>query len=185
MLMRAFNTPSQEGVLVSAVTDDGNAALQGQIKPGDVVLSFNGQAVKDPRDLARKAAQASIGSDATLELYRNGGRQVIHVTIQAWPEANPDLAPSSPQKLGVELAVGRRDSGEADVVVASVDPTGTAAESGLQKGDIVLEVQQIPIADPAQALRVLEDQAAQKHPFAAVLVEHAQKRIWIPLALPD
>jgi serine protease Do len=37
--------------------------MDGQIKPADVVLSFNGQTVLDPRDLARKAARALIGSD--------------------------------------------------------------------------------------------------------------------------
>ena len=81
LLMRAFNTPGLEGALVSAVDDEDGTMLHGQISPGDMVLSFNGEKVLDPRDLARKAAQTPIGSDATLEIYRAGERKIVHVTI--------------------------------------------------------------------------------------------------------
>ncbi len=46
--------------------DDGDTMLNGKIKLGDVITTFNGEQVSDPRDLARKAAAAPIGSDAVL-----------------------------------------------------------------------------------------------------------------------
>ena len=186
LLMRAFNTPGLEGALVSAVDDEDGTMLHGQISPGDMVLSFNGEKVLDPRDLARKAAQTPIGSDATLEIYRAGERKIVHVTIQAWPEEKPDQPVGGPQlKIGMELALGQRKTGEPAVVVASVDPAGTAADSGILKGDIVLQVQQTLVSDSAQASRLLEEQLSQKSPFAAILIERDKRRIWVPIVLAD
>ena len=67
--------------------------MHGKIKPGDVILSFNGQTITDPRDLARKAAWAPIGSDAELDDQpQRRPRSVVHVTMHEWPERSADCA---------------------------------------------------------------------------------------------
>ena len=155
MLQQAFDAPDLQGALVSAVMDDGGVMLHGMINPGDVILTFDGQTVWDPRDLARKAARAPIGSDAALEIFRGGERKTVHVTIHAWPEGQPIvLRYDEHQKLGLDLVSARGESGNPNVTVASVDPNGTAAASGIQKGDIIVEVQQTPVSAPDQALRI-------------------------------
>jgi serine protease Do len=88
------------------------------------------------------------------------------------------------KSLGLELAAGRSDKNEPIVTVAAVDPAGTAADSGFQKDDIIVEVQQQSISEPDQALQILATQSAQKHRIAAVLVERDKKRTWMPLAVP-
>jgi serine protease Do len=182
MLARAISAPGLSGALVAAVQAGGDKMMRGQIKAGDIVLAFNGQAITDPRDLARKAAQAPIGSDAALEIFRDGQRSVVHVPIQAWPEGKqPQISDAGPQSLGLELAAGPRGG----VLVASVDPTGSAASSGVQKGDIIVQIQARPVSDPGQALRMLKALSPDKHGYAAVLVERAGQRTWIPLAVPD
>jgi serine protease Do len=185
MLHQALETPDLHGALISKVHDDEGTMMHGQIKSGDVILSFNGQKIVDPRDLARKAAWAPIGSDAAIEICRRGVREVVHVTIQEWPEDKPAAAMSDRRKsLGLELAAGRSDKNEPIVTVAAVDPAGTAADSGFQKDDIIVEVQQQSISEPDQALQILATQSAQKHRIAAVLVERDKKRTWMPLAVP-
>jgi len=167
MIQQAIGTPGLEGALVAALDNDGDKKMEGQIKPGDVILSFNGEKVWDPRDLARKAATAPVGSDAALLLSRGGVQQTVHVAIQAWPEEKSVLASTDnkvQQHLGLELTSESHDGGPMMVTVASVDPTGTAADSGIRKGDIVLQVQQTPISDPAQALRILWVQSFTQHP---------------------
>jgi serine protease Do len=160
--------------------------LHGKVKAGDVIMTFNGEKVWDPRDLARKAAQAPVGSDAVLEICRAGTHETVHVTIQEWPEANPVvLMDGSQRKLGLELASGRADNGQPAVMVASVDPTGTAADSGIQKGDIIVEVQQTAVSDPDATLRLFRAQSSQRHHFAAVLVNRDKKLSWMPLAVPE
>jgi serine protease Do len=186
MLKQALDTPGLQGALVSSVHDSGDAMLHGMVKAGDVILSFNGEQVWDPRDLARKAARAAIGSDAALEICRVGVHEVVHVKVQEWPEAKPIVLQENGQKLlGLQLASAQGDKGDPAVTVASIDPAGTAADSGIAKGDIIIEIQQTPVTDPDQAQRLFNAQSAMKHHFAAVLVEHDKKRSWIPLAVPD
>jgi serine protease Do len=186
MLKQALDAPDLQGALVTSVNDSEDKMLHGVIKPGDVITTFNGEKVWDPRDLARKAAQAPIGSDATLEICQVGMHQIVHVTIQEWPEGKPVVLKDDGQKsLGLDLVSAKGETGDSVVTVASVDPMGTAADSGIQKGDIILEVQQTPVSDPVQALRLFWVQSSQRHHFAAVLVEHDKKRSWMPLAVPD
>lgn len=184
MLQQALDAPVLTGALVSSVQDKDHKMLEGKIKPGDVILSFNGQKVWDPRDLARKAAQADIGSAAALELDRGGDRQTVQVKIHAWPEAKLPASGSAQQKLGLELASTEDENGQPRVTVAGVDSNGSAADSGIQKGDIVLEVQRTPVSEPDQALRIFRVQSFNKRAFAAVLVERDKKRSWIPMAVP-
>jgi serine protease Do len=186
MLEQALDTPDLEGALVTSVQDDSGTMLQGKIQADDVIRTFNGEKVLDPRDLARKAARAPIGSDVVLELYRSGASETAHVTIQAWPEAKPIvLNDDGPRTLGLELASGRGDNDKPIVTVASVDPNGSAADSGIQKGDIIVEVQQTVVSEPDQALRIFWAQSALKRHFAAVLVERDKKLSWMALAVPQ
>ena len=186
MLGRALETPDLRGALVTAVQDDSGAMLQGKIQSGDVIRTFGGEKVLDPRDLARKAARSPIGGDVAVELYRDGAMETADVTIQEWPETKPIVLDNDgPRTLGLQLASGMGEDGQPIVTVASVDPTGTAADSGIQKGDIIIEVQQTPVSEPDQAFRIFWAQSMLKHRFAAVLVEHEKKRFWMSLAVPE
>ncbi len=185
MLEQAFDAPSLDGALVSAVIKGDDPALEQKIRIGDIVLSINGQKVLDPRDLARKAAQAPIGSDAVLEIYRGGLTSTVHVTVQAWPQDETSVVQNNPQqKLGLDFALAKRDSGLPVTKVVSVDPNGSAADSGIQIGDIVIAVQQTPVTEPDEVLSLLSARALRQHPFAAGLVERGNKQTWIPISLP-
>jgi len=186
MLGQALGAPDRQGALVTAVHDDAGKMLQGKIKAGDIIRTFNGRPVLDPRDLARMAAKTPIGSDAVLERCRQGDIETVHVTIQAWPEAKPIvLTDDDRRNLGLDLVSAHAENGEPIVTVASVDPTGTAADSGIQKGDTILEVQQTPVSEADQALRLFWVQSSLKHRYAAVLVEHDKKHLWMSLAIPE
>jgi serine protease Do len=126
---------------MASVEDQGGTMLQGTIKGGDVIRKFNGQIVLDPRDLARQAVPTPAGSDVTLQICRGGIIQHVHVTMQAMPEAMPIvLGEDGSRVLGLELVSGQRDGGDKVAKVASVDPAGSAADSGIKQGDIILEV---------------------------------------------
>ena len=186
VLQQALDAPDLQGALVTSVQDKSGKVLQGKIQPGDVIQSFGGQKVLDPRDLARKAARSPIGSDVALELYRGGATETAHVTIHAWREAKPIVLDNDgPRTLGLELAAATNENGQPIVTVASVEPTGTAADSRIQKGDTIVEVQQTPVSEPDQVLRIFGVRSQLKYRFAAVLVEHDKKRFWMPLAVPE
>ena len=186
MLQQALGTPDLLGALVTSVQDQHGTMLQGKIKAGDMIRTFNGETVLDPRDLAREAVKTPIGSDAVLGIYRDGKIETVHVTMGAIPEASPIvLNDAGPQFLGLNLVSGQRGNGAPLVKVDSVDPTGTAAASGIQAGDVIVEVQQTPVSEPDQALRIFLDQSSLKHHFAAVLVQHDKKLAWMSLAIPN
>jgi serine protease Do len=71
------------------------------------------------------------------------------------------------------------------VTVVSVDPTGSVADSGIQKGDIIVQVQQTPVTEADQALRIFRARSSLGQRFAAVLVERANERFWLSLTVPD
>jgi membrane-associated protease RseP (regulator of RpoE activity) len=128
---------------------------------------------------------------ACLDLAVQHGVPVIlhrrnHGTLQVqrWPESKPALSERQ-RKVGVELASTPGENGQPVVTVASVDATGTAADSGIQKGDIIVEIQQTLVSDPDQAARLFWARSSQGHHFAAVLVERDKKFLWIPVAIPN
>ena len=185
MLKQALNAPDLQGALVSSVHDDDGKMMHDKIKPGDIIMSFNGEKVSDPRDLARKAATAPIGSDAALEISQDGVHETVHVKIHEWPQSKPVvLHDPANRKLGLQLASAPGDKGTSLVTVAAIDPMGTAANSGIQKGDVIVEVQQTPVSKPEQAMRLFEDQSETRHHYAAVLVRHDKKLSWMPLEVP-
>jgi serine protease Do len=186
MLQQAIGAPDLLGALVTSVQGDAGTMLQGKIRAGDIVRSFNGLPVLDPRDLARKAAMAPVGGDAVLQISRGGTMETEHVTIQEWPEVKPIvLNGDGRRELGLELVTRHEANGRSIVTVSSVDPTGTAADSGILKDDVIVQVQQTPVVDADQALRVFGAKSSLKHHFAAVLVNREGKFSWISLAVPD
>jgi serine protease Do len=181
LIHRAMNTPGLQGALVAAIEPGGDTMMRGQIKPGDVILAFNGETVLDPRDLARKEARTPIGSDAPLTIWRAGAQQVVFVKVQAWPEAAPpqisDLAPGT---LGLQFAAAPQGA----VAITTVDPAGSAADSGVEKGDVILQIDDTPVSSPDQAERALQALSADKRRFAALLVNRNNVHTWIPIAIP-
>ena len=186
MLQQALSAPDLQGALVTSIQDDDGQMLHGKLSPGDIIRTFNGETVWDPRDLARKAAMTPAGSKAVVGIYRAGETSSVEITIHSWPESVPPvLNNDAARTLGLELAPGKDDKGQSIVTVASVDANGTAAASGIQKGDVILEVQQTPVSEPDEALRVLWAQSLQQRSFAAVLVEHEKQRLWMSVAIPQ
>jgi serine protease Do len=118
-----------------------------------------------------------------LGICRSGQIMAVSVPILAFEQkpSSEQLPPPPPKTLGLQFAV---DGKAQNVSVAAIDPAGSAADSGLQPGDIILRVQQQRVSTPEQAQAALRSRAEAKQPYAAVLVQRDDKRTWIPIALP-
>jgi serine protease Do len=79
-LAQEVGAPNTSGALVSQMTRDSEAYDAG-LRPGDVIVSFNGQAVTDPSHLNRLVLDARIGSTATLVVLREGRRIEFRLPI--------------------------------------------------------------------------------------------------------
>jgi serine protease Do len=79
-LAREFGAPNTTGALVARIRQDSEAYESG-VRPGDVVVAFNGQPIADPSQFLRMVADARIGSTATVTVLRDGRKVEFRVPI--------------------------------------------------------------------------------------------------------
>jgi len=169
-----------EGALV-AEPQPGTPAMKAGIKSGDIISSVNDQPVKDSRDLARKIAGMPPGTSIKLGTLRNGQPKTLTVTLGELPNTparaesrqQPSERPNAPSEetgLGLSLAPARKvaGAGSQGVVVTQVDPGGHAADSGLDAGDVILEVGGKPVNTPTDVRNAVNE--ARGHAKHTVLL---------------
>src|SRR5512143_405155 len=137
------------GALVANVAPNSPAARAG-IKPGDLIVSVDGQAIEDPNAFDYRFATKPLGGNARLGVVRAGREQTVAVALQIAPEAPRDeivirsrspfsgvkIANLSPA-LADELQVRNVEEG---VVIVDVDSGSYASNLGFQRGDVIEEV---------------------------------------------
>jgi serine protease Do len=158
------------GALVAEVVANGPAANAG-VEAGDVIVSVNGEGVKDARDLARKIAGGDPNEEVKLGIFRERSERTVTLTLTEMPTDREkraglderDFSGKDIPRLGLSLApAGTKGSGERQgVVVTDVEPSGPAAERGFRTGDLILEVAGKEVAQPAEVGKALQDARAQ------------------------
>jgi Do/DeqQ family serine protease len=137
------------GALISNVLRDSPAAQAG-LKPGDLILSVDGQSVDDPNAFDYRFATKPLGGTAELGLLRAGREIKAKVALRTAPSSPRDeitirsRSPFSGAKvanlspaLADELQLANADRG---VVVLDVDSGSIASNIGFQRGDIIMSV---------------------------------------------
>jgi Do/DeqQ family serine protease len=190
----ASNLGIQEtrGVIVSNVKS-GSAAEKAGIKRGDVITAINGTAVNDPNSFRNKVAGTQPGTEVTLTILRDNKEQQLRATLGEFtPEgAKPDgedggegSGDSETGKLGVEVQPLTPDlaselnlrAGTQGLVVMQVDPAGPAAEAGIQRGDVIEEVNRQPVRSAADLKSALARTGARA---ALLLVNHRGEELFL------
>ena len=167
------------GEIVAEVVPGGPAAKAG-IKQGDVILKVAGQEVTFDNSLSFIVASQPIGSSVPIELIRGGKRLSVSAVLAPRPseaivqgivapteEGTPPVAPGSAatrESLGISLVPltpeVRQQLKLADtvqgVVIASLNPSSDAATEGLQRGDVILQINQVPTPTPAAAAAAVD-----------------------------
>jgi serine protease Do len=150
-LAKSFDYDSTEGVLVGDVTAGSPAAKAG-MKPGDIIVAYNGSPVGKADKLRSRVAETRPGSEATVEVFRDGRRKQLDVEIGELPaDEQVASAPEEAAKLDIGMSVqtlrpdiarqlGYED-GTRGVVVTAVDPFGPAAKAGIRVQDVITQVQ--------------------------------------------
>ena len=146
-LVKQFNLADDSGVLIGDVVEDGPADKAG-IQRGDVIVEFNGLAVKEVRQLRNIVADSTPGKAIPVKLIREGKTKSIEVKIAEMPSEvlaqsqsiENQLKGVSVQSLTPQLkdslSVPKRIGG---VVVTDIDED-SPAEGALLKNDIIIEV---------------------------------------------
>ena len=82
-----FGAPDTRGALVYRMSRS-SPAYQNGMRPGDVVVAFNGTPVDDPGHLSRMVSDAAIGSTALVTVIREGRRVELKIPIVRVPRNN-------------------------------------------------------------------------------------------------
>ena len=166
-----------QGAIVAAVVPDSPAAESG-LEPGDVILSFNGEAVDDARSLSRLVAETDEGTEGTLEVWRDGYEESVSVDIGAIPDEQvASVAPHDEEEvLGLQLArldpAMRRRLGLEDSVdgVVVLDSSGGPADQVLRPGDVILKVGGHEVTSPDDVATGVQEAKSDGRPSVLLLI---------------
>ena len=184
-MARSFGLPKTYGALVNDVVKSGPASKAG-IQQGDVITGFAGSAVKDVRQLQRVVAETPVGKKVEVEIYREGKPLKLFVTTapaeSAPPEAQRPSEGAGALGLSVaELGAEQRARGLAGVVVTELEPGGIAEDSGIQRGDVIVSVNQKKVHNLAEYQRAMKDADAKG--AATLLIRRGSASIYFALKL--
>ena len=186
------------GALVSEVTEGSPAAKAG-IKTGDVITSFAGEAIKDPKDLSRAVADVTPGAKETLDVWRGGKTVQISADVgrnsddvKTASTEGDNQKPSAGQALRVpSLGLGLTDltpdireelnlaSNQRGAVVERVNPDKAAANAGLQPGDVIVAVDQSPVRNARQANQAIAEAGKSGRKSVLLLVDRGDAQIFV------
>jgi serine protease Do len=180
----------RHGALVSDVTSGAPAEKAG-IRSGDVIVAFNGKEIRDEHDLPQAVASTKPGKTVDVRLLREGKAMTIAVTI-AEMEGGPgkpagggqdlsknfgltvqDITPEIAQRIGTENTKG--------VVVTGVADGSPAEDAGFTEGDIIRQVNRLPVSGMAEFTKLAAKSKADK--TTLFLVERGDARILLTVKI--
>ena len=166
-LAESFGVPGGKGVLITEVSEDGPGAHAG-LKPGDVVLSYEGEPLVESYRLRWLTASTAPATKVKLRVWRNGKELPVAVVLLEKPGApwEPPAAPPGLRRehepFGFAVDEPPRDEGDhgRGVRVISVDLRGCAYRAGLRQGDLILEVDGKRVPDKSSYRKVISGSSA-------------------------
>ena len=163
----AFGLSDTSGAVVASVEPAGPAE-RGGLEPGDVVIEYDGEPVADTASLQDKVTGTAPGTAVPITVMRDRERTTISVTIEELDleaEGQPRTASTEDQSTGFGMRLAdmsgewsRRLRAPSDVtgaVVVDLEARSAAAAAGLQRGDVIVEVNRAEVGDAADAVREL------------------------------
>ena len=173
-LERSLKLGVAHGAMVQDVTD-GSPADRAGVRPYDIVVSLDDQAIANDDQLIREIAARIPGTAARLRVVRDGHEQTIYVKLTERPpsreSADPRNVVSTPDKVRAEqdavplgltvrdldrpalerLDLPRRTRG---VLVTRVEPISPAADNEIERGTVILEINRQPVESVAEYRRI-------------------------------
>ena len=173
-LAETLNLSDSKGALVADVTEGGPAEAAG-IQAGDVVVKFDGKNVPEMRDLPRIVAETLVGKNVDVVVIRKGEEKTFKVELGRLEDAEKSRTaaaktgtPDDPSKvesaLGLKLSNLTKDlrtqfkinEKVKGVLITDVEQASSAAEKRIRAGDVIVEVGQEEVSDPADVVSRVE-----------------------------
>jgi serine protease Do len=191
----SLNLGSARGALIAGIDAKGPAKPAG-LMAGDVIVKFDGQEVKESRDLPRLVASMPVGREVEVVVVRNGQELTKTVTLGRLEdgeqktalatEGNDALQPDAVAKaLGMEFSALSAEARKTfkikdsvkGVVVTSVDPGSAAADRGLRAGDVIEEVNHQAVEHPGDVAKAIDSAKTDSKKPALLLVSNGDGEV--------
>jgi serine protease Do len=186
-LAKSFGAKDNKGVLLSEVMPESPAAKAG-LQSGDIMLEFQGKKMEAPADLQRAVGLTSPGASAKVKVWRDQSEKTVDVKIGEAPDEQReargpgqrggksalglDVRPITPdiaRQLNLRTAEG--------VIVARVDDGSAAEEAGIQRGDVIREINRQKVRSVADFEKVTKD--AKEGDRLTVLLQRGPMSLYV------
>lgn len=173
-----FDLETMEGALIGEVTK-GSPADKAGLKRGDVIVRFDGKKVEEMKTLPAMVAETPVGKTVKVVVIRNKKEKELTVTLGELKEEErmaatiPEVEEGfgfSVQELTPELAESLSLNGEKGVVVSSVKKDSPASDAGLQRGDLIQEIERKPIENIDDYKEKMQEVSSKKQ--ILIVVKH-------------
>jgi serine protease Do len=168
-LARSFGSKDAKGVLINEVMPESPAAKAG-IKPGDILLEFDGRSMDGTGDLQRAVGFFSPDRTAKVKILRDQAEKLVEVKVGQAPDERQAAQQQRPgggrarSMLGLEVRpvtpeIARQLNLRSTdgVIVYRVEDGTAAAEAGVQRGDIVKQLNGQTVRTMADFERLTRD----------------------------
>ena len=206
-IAKAIGLDEPKGALVASVQPD-SPASRAKLQPGDVILTYNGQAIHEMRDLPRLVAETDPNGKAELGVLRDKQQISVSTTVGKLKD-DSEVASNDQQDqgngpadttTGVEVAAlgatlapvtaetrqqFNLDDKVKGVVVADLDSEGPLADQGIRPGDVIKKVSDADVTSPDEVKRLAERAKADKQNVLLMLVDRQGKSLFVAVKLDN
>ncbi|MGA9665330.1 MAG: DegQ family serine endoprotease [Gallionella sp.] len=183
-LADTFGLDKPAGALVSSVEKNSPAEKAG-IRPGDVILEFDGNGIASSSDLPPLVSKLSPGTEANIELWRKGKILKISLSVGEMKVAGRKGDTGQENRVGLGLTVRpltpeeRKQADVASGLLVEDAGQGQAARAGIHSGDVILSVN----GENAASIEKLSSLARKAHKPLALLILRGEQQIFVPVPL--
>ena len=187
-LAKALKIEDREGALVADVIS-GSPAEKGGIERGDIIIAYDGKAVKDSHDLPAMVAATPVDKEVTVTILRHGKEQNLTMQVGKLPSEEAKLETSvQPAKgkwglqlheLNPQIAHQLRIKADQGVAVVGVEPGSPADEAGMRQGDVIVEVDRHPVESLNDVKEKIDKSEDKDH--LLLLVQRENGKFYVPL----
>jgi len=165
LLAKSYGAKTKEGALITEVHKDSPAWTTG-LSVGDIILEFDGKKITTPDRLSWYASITGAGKKVKLKILRDGGIKYLTVKLAAMPTYYYNPAPDESAKsktkpevkkdltdvtkgikvssidkyTAAKLGLETKDGKVTGVIVTDLDENAALAKAGIDKGDIIADI---------------------------------------------
>ena len=188
-IAKALGLERDRGALVSEVIQ-GSPAEKAGIRSGDVITEYEGKSIEHANDLPILVAQTPVGKSVNVVVQRENKRVPITVTVDELKEEEKVASVPEKERLGLAVQTVTPDIARSlgldqaqGVIVSSVRPGSPAADAGLLRGDVILEVNRRAIKSAAELQKTIDNAKAGAN--LLFLVRRSGNNLFLAMNVPE